>query len=232
MQDVLISGKTSFKIEVPYKLIESGKKGKKPLIIYLHGYNQNIEKFKKLVEPMLNINAYHLLIQGPYPIYDNSREKDVSKWGRAWYLYDGKRGQFAKSLEVSSEFIQEIIDNLIDKIDIEKIALFGYSMGGYQAAHFALSRWKHISEAVVVGARIKTELFTDKLDYAKHISFLAIHGKLDKDVLADPQANEIKILQNNGLDATFKLLDKGHLLDEEFVSTAIVWLKEKGYQTS
>lgn len=229
MQDVLISGKTSFKIEVPYKLIESGKKGKKPLIIYLHGYNQNIEKFKKLTEPLLTLNAFHLFIQGPYPIYDTSRAKDVSKWGRAWYLYDGKRGQFAKSLEVTSEFIQEIIDNLMGVIEIEKIALFGYSMGGYQAAHFALSRWKHISEAIIVGARIKTELFIDKLDYAKHISFLALHGKDDIDVFPEPQKKEIEKLISSDFDAEFKLLEKGHLLDEEFIIEAKSWLSKKGY---
>ena len=44
-RDVLLSGKTSFKIEVPYLLVETGKKNsKKPLIIYLHGYGEEVIK--------------------------------------------------------------------------------------------------------------------------------------------------------------------------------------------
>ncbi|MEX2411884.1 MAG: hypothetical protein WD607_11060, partial [Candidatus Paceibacterota bacterium] len=113
-RDLLASGKRSFKIEVPYQLIESGKKGeKKPLILYLHGYGENIKTFQEKCGRFLDINAYHLFIQGPYPIYDQSRKKTVSNWGRSWYLYDGNRKQFIKSLEITSEFIQEVIDNLI-----------------------------------------------------------------------------------------------------------------------
>ena len=62
MQEVLISGKASFKIEVPYKLYETGEKRAKPLIVYLHGYRQNIVRFEKLVEEMLEVEAYHLFI--------------------------------------------------------------------------------------------------------------------------------------------------------------------------
>lgn len=41
MRDVLVSGKESFKIEVPFKITETGRKGvKKPLIVFLHGFKQ------------------------------------------------------------------------------------------------------------------------------------------------------------------------------------------------
>lgn len=75
MKEVLISGKASFKIEVPYKLYETGEKGKKPLIVYLHGFNQNIDRFEKIVNPLTELRAYHLFIQAPYPIYDETRTK-------------------------------------------------------------------------------------------------------------------------------------------------------------
>ena len=101
MSDVLFSGKASFKIEVPYKLIETGESGvEKPLLVYLHGFKQNIEQFEELVEELLSLEAYHLFIQGPYPIYDRSRQKQVHEWGRSWYLYDGEQDQFVKSLEL------------------------------------------------------------------------------------------------------------------------------------
>ncbi|MFA5667624.1 MAG: hypothetical protein WC967_00140 [Balneolaceae bacterium] len=228
-KEVLISGKSSFKIEVPYKLIETGPKGKKPLIIYLHGFKQNIKKFESKVESMMELNAYHLFIQGPYPIYDESRKVNVSKWGRAWYLYDGKRGQFAKSLEVTSEFIQGIVEGLFNVIEVNKVCVFGYSMGGYLAGYFALSRWKHVSEAIVIGGRIKTELFEDKLDQAKHIKFLALHGADDKDVFAEPQKKEVENLKAGGIHADYIEINEGHKLTEAYITATIKWLKSHGY---
>lgn len=228
-RDVLISGKTSFKVEVPYKLIETGPKGKKPLIVYLHGFNQNIEYFEKKADTLLQLNAYHLFIQGPYPIYNTSRKINVSKWGRAWYLYDGNQGQFIKSMEVASEFIQEIIDGLVDVIEISRLCIFGYSMGGYLGGYFALSRWKHVNELIVIGGRIKTETFEDKCEQANHINVLALHGKDDTSVYPDPQKESVDVLKRNGFDAVFKLLEAGHPLEEVFISEARNWLKDKDY---
>ncbi len=161
MREVLISGKSSFKIEVPYKLIETGYSGEKPLIVYLHGFNQTIDQLQKLTDELLSLRAYHLFIQGPYPIYDRKHRKKVKDWGRSWYLYDGEQDQFVKSLELASEFIQELIDNILDHISANRISLFGYSMGGYLAGYFALSRWKHVNDLIVIGSRIKTELFEE-----------------------------------------------------------------------
>lgn len=230
MRDVLISGKTSFKIEVPYKLIETGEKNKsKPLIVYLHGYDQNIEYLEKKTEALLNIEAYHLFIQGPYPIYDTSRKVNVSKWGRAWYLYDGNQGQFIKSMEISSEFIQEIIDGLLEIIDVSRLCVFGYSMGGYLAGYFAFSRWKHVNDLIVIGGRIKTEAFEGKREVAKHINILALHGKDDESVYPGPQKECIELLKKEGFNANFKLVDAGHPLTEHSIAEAERWLKKRGY---
>ncbi|HET8866236.1 MAG TPA: hypothetical protein VFM80_11110 [Gracilimonas sp.] len=229
MRDVLISGKTSFKVEVPYKLIETGKKGEKPLIVYLHGYDQNIEYFEKKTEKLLNIEAYHLFIQGPYPIYDKTGKVNVSKWGRAWYLYDGNQGQFIKSMEVASEFIQEIIDGLVGVIQISRLCVFGYSMGGYLGGYFAFSRWKHVNDLIVIGGRIKTEAFEGKRDQARHINILALHGKNDTSVYPAPQKECIELLQKEGFNASFKLIDAGHQVETAFIDQAKKWLKDSGY---
>lgn len=232
MGEVLISGKRSFKIEVPYKLVEVGNKGKKPLIVYLHGFGQNIQTFQKLVKKMLRLEGYHLFIQGPYPLYDRSREKKVEDWGRAWYLYDGEQTQFLRSLELSSEFIQEIIDGVLNQIDTSRICLFGYSMGGYQAGYFALSRWKHVNELVVVGGRIKTEAFEErKTDYS-HLKVLALHGINDDSVKAEPQKKSVQQLEEWGSSVTFKTLEKGHALSPEYIFETIEWLSSLGYRKS
>ena len=230
MKEVLISGKSSFKIEVPYKLYETGTKNeKKPLIVYLHGYNQNIERFEGYVDALFDLEGYHLFIQAPYPLFDETRSKKVEDWGRSWYLYDGKQQQFVKSLELSSEFIQEIIDGLLPNINVNRICLFGYSMGGYLAGYFMLSRWKHVNEAVIIGARIKTEVFENRLEEAKHINVLALHGKGDTNVYPEPQRKEIEILKKEGFNAEFKLIDAQHKLIQTYIDESLLWLKKIGY---
>jgi len=231
--DVLVSGKTSFKIEVPYKLIETGqKRSQKPLILYLHGYGDNISAFEKRCEPFFEITAYHLFIQGPYPIYDHSGKKSVSKWGRAWYLYDGRKKQFVKSLEITSEFIQEVVDNLRQFINVNRMCVLGYSMGGYLAGYFALTRWKHIHDLIVIGARIKTEIVNES-DWKNlnHLDILALHGLRDNQVNFKNQQAEIDNLLAHGISSKIDLVDKGHKLDEIYLTKSKTWLIDKGYQT-
>ncbi|MEO1022940.1 MAG: hypothetical protein AAFW89_10395 [Bacteroidota bacterium] len=229
MAEVILSGKTSFKIEVPYTVIESGEPGPKPLILYLHGFRQNMELFQRLTKPMLNLRAYHVYIQGPYPVYEPPGNRNVSKWGRGWYLYDGKSGQFTKSLEITSAFIQEVVDRILGVLDVERFGVFGYSMGGYLGGYFALSRWKHVHEAIIIGGRIKTEVFENRLEQARHIQFLALHGDKDTSVYPGPQKEHIGVLNDHGFDATFKTLDAEHALTAPFIDESMAWLRSIGY---
>lgn len=229
-REVLVSGKTSFKVEVPYSLIETGEKGEKPLIIYLHGFGENIDLFKKRCDSLLNLKAYHLFIQGPYPIYDRSRKKNVSEWGRAWYLYDGNQGQFIKSLELASEFIQGIIDKLLPVIQVNRIGVMGYSMGGYLAGYFALTRWKHVNDLAVTGARIKTEILNENFENIQHMNIAAFHGKNDDKVQSGPQANEIEMLKENGVKAELNLLNENHSFSEVYLNQIFKWFKRSGYE--
>lgn len=229
--DVLASGKTSFKIEVPYQLIETGKRGeKKPLILYLHGFGENIKTFQKKCSRFMALNAYHLFIQGPYPLYDHSRKKTVSNWGRSWYLYDGKKKQLTKSLECTSEFIQGIIDNLLQFINVSKICVLGYSMGGYQASHFALTRWKHVNDLVVVGGRIKTEILSESTwDHLKHMDILAIHGKNDEKVKPEGQKEAIRLLNQKGVKSELCLVDEEHKFSDKIIDKILNWFQSKEY---
>lgn len=231
-QQVLLSGKASFKIEVPYKLIETGSSGPKPLIVYLHGYGQTIERFQEDVDPMLDLKAYHLFIQGPYPLYDRKQKRNVEQWGRAWYLYDGEQAQFAKSMELSSAFIQEVIDSMLANIKVSRLCVMGFSMGAYLAGYFALSRWKYVNELIMIGGRLKTELFEDSDRDYSHLNALALHGSQDKRVKAKPQQISMKKLGEWGATVTFKRIEAKHAINPSYLQEAIKWLKKTGYCVS
>lgn len=231
-KDMLASGKKSFKIEVPYQLIETGAKGeKKPLILYLHGYGENIKTFQEKCTRFFDINAYHLFIQGPYPIYDHSGKKTVSNWGRSWYLYDGKRKQFVKSLEITSEFIQEVLDNLIKFINVSKLCVIGYSMGGYQAGFFSLTRWKHVNDVIVVGARLKTEVLNAGVfPHLQHMNILAVHGRNDEKVSYERQKEAIDFLKSKGLNSELRLLEENHDFSPKVIDEILNWMQSNFYK--
>lgn len=225
--DVLLSGKTSFKVEVPYKLIETGIKGEKPLIVYLHGRGQNIPVMERLVKPMMQLNAYHLFIQGPYADFEMT--KPLEKWGYSWYLYNGRQGSFIKSLEYTAEFIQEIIDHVIKFIKVSRLCVFGYSQGGYMAGYFGTSRWKHTNELIVVNGRIKAELLSKKWDKLSHQNILAIHSRDDTVVSAQSQLESIEKLKSHNVNARLQLVPGDHMLRSTHIKKSVDWLISIGY---
>lgn len=229
--DTLIFDKSSFTIEVPYKLIETGETGKvKPLIFYLHGYNDYLESFKKTCDSLVRqIQAYHLFIQGPYPVFNHAKAKKVKKWGRAWYLYDGSQTDFIQSMEKSSLFLEKILKRIKKRISSEGTCIIGYSMGGYLAGYFAMTRPNFVNDLIVAGARVKTEVLDSNWESIQHLQVFALHGTLDNIVDYKPQRSEIKCLVDNGVSANFKLIDQKHIFNEEFVSEIMDWLYEKGY---
>lgn len=229
LMEVLSSGKKSFKVEVPYKLFQTGKEVAKPLIVYLHGAGQNLQSFEKKMAVFQEVQAYHLFIQAPYAHV--SRPKERGKWGYSWYLYNGKQGSFIKSLEYTSEFIQGVIDNLRAHINVNRLCVLGYSMGGYQAGYFALSRWKHVNDVINLAGRYKLESFTpQQLERCRHMNIIAVHGRDDSIVELDGQQKAITQLQEAGLSARMVPVGGGHKIQDSMTDAILELLYEIGYQ--
>ncbi|CAN5321060.1 alpha/beta fold hydrolase [soil metagenome] len=228
--ELLQSGKADFKLQVPYQVLETGKAGKqKPLIVYLHGYGQTIKSFREDCTELLTAEAFHLFIQAPYPLYDQSRKKKVSEWGRAWYLFDGDQEQFRTSLDHASRFIREIITRVKEVVDASRICLIGFSMGGYLAGYHAIHCSEQVNEVIIYGARFKSELLIGDYQKISHQNILALHGKADKKVEPGPQQAEILTLRRNGVNATFMEIDEAHDISQSGIKKILEWLKNKGY---
>ncbi len=216
-----------FTDQLPYKLIETGGEGKKPLIIYLHGYKQNIHLFEDKVSDLFSFKAHHLLLQGPYPIYNENRKHEVKDWGRGWYLYDGVQQQFRKSMEKSCVFIQKAIEKVQSEICNSTVTVFGYSMGAYLGGYFALSRPELVDNLIVIGGRIKTEWFTGS-NYEK-LKVLALYGTKDTAVVLPDVKKSCKDLEKMGASVTFKTLDQKHRLNDEYIEQVREWMREDDF---
>lgn len=221
------SGSYTFNLEVSYKQIETGTTGKKPLIVYMHGYKQNIQYFEKKCEALLAFKAHHLFIQAPYPVYDETRNRSVEQWGRAWYLYDGEQGQFIDSMEKTSLNIEKLIKKVKKGTSANHVAVLGYSMGGYLAGYFTLSRPQLVNDLIVVGGRIKIEHFREKA--FKNLRALHLHGKEDQSVASESARESCEKLAEQKADASFLEIDAGHRLTNEYITEIKQWMINKGY---
>lgn len=228
--ELLQSGKADFKLQVPYQVLETGEKDKpKPILVYLHGYGQTIKKFREICEPLLAVEAYHLFIQAPYPLYDRTREKKVNEWGRAWYLYDGDQDQFRTSLDQASRFIREIITRVVKVVNANRLCLVGFSMGGYLAGYHAIECSEQVNDVIIYGARYKSELLIGDYEKISHQNILALHGRDDKKVEPKPQREEMNALKRHGVDATFIEMEETHAFSESGIKKILDWLSNKGY---
>lgn len=231
--ETVMSARHAFRSEIAYHVVDSAPSSqeKKPLILYLHGFGQNRTRFEALCRPLLQLDAYHVHVDGLYPVYERSHPREVSEWGRAWYLYDGSKERLRSSLEVASEFLQELVEPLFRLLSPSGMCVNGYSMGGYLAGYFALTRWKHVTELTASGCRILHEVVgADGWASRAHLNILALHGEEDAVVLPGPQQESIGVLRSNGLNASMRLLPGGHAYSQEHALASADWLSGLGYK--
>jgi len=221
-------GTHTFTLQAPYALYRRGNDtALSPLFVYLHGYKQNNILFRKKMQDNVTLNGYHLFVQGPYPL--PTKDRPVEEWGAAWYTYDGNQQKFATSLEHTATYLDGVLSSVMSKHHIGQTALIGYSMGGYQAGYYALSRFEKVDFLVVLSARIKTELFEQSLNKMKALNILAVHGRRDKSVKDAPQRKDIKKLKKHGVHASLRLVEAGHRLDEKITRPMVNWFLEHGF---
>lgn len=231
MRNIPFTREVPFTIETPYQVVETGEPGKKPLLVYLHGFNQNIKLFQQRTQALVHLEAYHLFVQAPYPVYSRrNRQKKVEDWGRSWYWYDGRQEQFQEALERASCLLDEVIDHALKQVSADRLTLLGYSMGGYLAGYFALSRYKRVNELVVIGGRIKTEIFEEKEKNYDYLHVLALHGKEDERVKSEFQKLACQKLEQWNARVTFKELDAVHKLDDLYIDETKRWLVSQNYK--
>lgn len=233
--ETVLSARHAFRSEIAYHVVDSApaSKGKKPLILYLHGFGQNRTRFEALCRPLLHLDAYHVHVDGLYPVYERTQRREASEWGRAWYLYDGSKERLRSSLEVASEFLQELVEPLFRLLSPSGMCVNGYSMGGYLAGYFALTRWKHVTELVASGCRIQHEVVGEQgWESRAHLNVLALHGADDTLVLPGPQQDSIDVLRSNGLNAAIRILHAGHEFSDAHAQASAEWLSGLGYATT
>lgn len=217
--DVLVSGKRTFRLQVPYRLIETGEKGiDKPLIVYLHGFAQSSKWMEDTFLPEFQTeNAFHLFIQAPFVLFEHYIKKQKEAY--AWYLFGGDKERYIESMEHSAEFIQEIIDHMLGMVKAERVWMIGFSMGGYLTGYYACTRSYRLEKALTLNGRYKSEWVKDWTELKKTTLF-AVHGKDDVEVPIDMMRQTAFEFAQHGVNIKVTEIDGTHEIDKNILFEA------------
>lgn len=171
--ELLLSGKASFSLEVPYRLYRTGSADKQPLFVYLHENGLNLTALQEKIKPLLALNGYHLLIQAPYPEARTENDERACYW-----IPDYKDEQtITAAREHVSEFLQEVIDGLLPHINAGRLLLIGWEGSRHQISYFCATRPHYINEIILFeGSVDRTWMDQDTARY-KHLRMLGLSGK-------------------------------------------------------
>lgn len=197
-----------------------------PMLVALHGMGMTAQEFAKILEPLRSLPIILLVPEGVYPF--EIRRGSRMEIGRAWYLYTGDDDEFVESMDRSGRHLKTIIKKTLAEysVDNERVALLGFSQGGYFAGYFGIKSAAYLAGLVVIGARVKDEVLARELPRARGLPVLLMHGRKDRAVpLRTAERSHRAVQDAVGESAELRTYACGHSVTPEQLRDARAWLK-------
>jgi phospholipase/carboxylesterase len=182
------------------------------LVVALHGMGMSAASFAKDALPLLPERASLLLPQAPLPY--EVRGMSGLRQGNAWYVYTGDTGPFLEAMARTEEWLLRQVDFAVQDggFDAKRVALVGFSQGGYLAGWTGIRHPARFSRVVVAAARIKHEVLEADARRAgpEGQRVLQVHGEDDPSVGVAPARASCEALVAWGLPCEFRVYRGGH----------------------
>ncbi|MGE3608736.1 MAG: alpha/beta hydrolase [Bacteriovoracaceae bacterium] len=175
------------------------------IILLLHGYDERGKRiFRKLI-PYLPENALVIAPNGPFPL--PRPKEDRLDFGFAWYFYD----RFKKDYYINHDLPKNWLTQILKQKNPHHlpVTIIGFSQGGYLAPLVGLE----IPETrlvIGIGCEFRSSLIESKFTFPLE----GIHGKQDSIIQFEWAENEIKKLQQRGINSNLSLVDAGHEINK------------------
>lgn len=192
-----------YKIREPKVILD-----KNPLLLLLHGYGSNEADLFSFADELPD-EYYIISARAPYNMQYGSY---------AWYdiNFDADQNKFSDhdQAKVSRDLIAGFIDELIQTypIDPKKVTLIGFSQGSILSYAVALSYPEKVQKVVAMSGYLNLEIVSD--DYLKNnfnnLKIFASHGTSDQVIPVAWAKKTPAILENLGIDITYKEYPIGH----------------------
>lgn len=192
-----------FKIREPKVKLD-----KNPLLLLLHGYGSNEADLFSFAEELPE-NYYIISARAPY---------DMQYGSYAWYAinFDADQNKFSDNDQAkeSRDLIAKFIDELVQiyPIDAQNVSLIGFSQGSILSYAVALSYPEKVQKVVAMSGYLNLDIVAE--DYLKNnfnnLKIFASHGTVDQVIPIDWARKTPAILENLGIEVTYKEYPIGH----------------------
>lgn len=188
----------------------------KKLMIILHGRGDSSQGFTWL-PPYFNLDEMnYLLLDAPYDYFG----------GRSWYDLPPHQ---LEGIQHSSNILTQILDTLFEeRFDASQSFLFGFSQGSLLTFEFGARYNKKLAGYIAVSGYIyDPELLLKEMNPAlKDANWLCTHGTQDDVLPFHTSKTQVEVLQNGGVNITFKSYPKVHTIAEDELEMIKVWVRK------
>jgi phospholipase/carboxylesterase len=197
-----------------------------PCVVGLHGFKDCGARLAERLTGLEHAPYARLFPDGPFPL---EVEGDVGRRvGYAWYQYTGDQAAFLRSLDFGRAHLRRLVADVAARhgIDAGRVALLGYSQGGYLAGVAGLRDHPLYRGVVGLATRTKVEAVEDVLDRARGFPFLILHGERDRFIPVARQREMADRLLARGVDVRWGTWPGGHGLRADVATRVDPFLRE------
>lgn len=185
-----------------------------PLVVGLHGYGDNAEKFASLWDNRtLAIDFIYAAMEAPYAFQVG---KEI---GYSWFLRmdpEEHAELVNRAGGMTDANVLAGIDLLKNEYKIDKVYLLGFSQGAGLTYITGLKHPELFAGIAPFGGWMDTDIIMeDDLNSAKNLPVLIVHGSQDTMVEIDAARKAEEILKNHGFNVRFITFEGGHVIPEE-----------------
>lgn len=212
-------------LSLQYKIREPKViKDKNPLLLLLHGYGSNEEDLFSFATELPE-EYYIISARAPY---------DMQYGSYAWYAinFDADENKFSdlEQAKTSRDMISNFIDELTANypIDKENVTLIGFSQGCILSYAVALSNPDKVQRVVAMSGYLNLEIVDENYlkNNLKNLKIFASHGTVDQVIPIDWARKAKPILDNLGIETTYKEYPIGHGVSPQNFYDFKTWLEK------
>ncbi len=192
-----------------------------PLVVGLHGYGDNHERFTGLRQKLGAIPAIFAVPEALYPFPQGNA------LGYSWMEGGDENSDmpWRAVSKLTEQYVLDVVHGLKARYKVSEVYLLGFSQGCGLAYMVGIDNPQEFAGLICCGGWLDQEwLGADKLAAGKSLRVFIVHGNEDKMVeFASGTTARDKLLEL-GYDVTFFEFAGGHRVPEEAMRAAAKWL--------
>jgi predicted esterase len=192
-----------------------------PLIVGLHGYGDNHERFTGLRQKLGGIPVIFAVPEAPYPFAEGNQV------GYSWMEGGGENSDmpWPEVVKLTEKYVLDVVHGLKAQYKVGEVYLLGFSQGCGLAYMVGIANPQEFAGLICCGGWLDEEwLGADRLAAGKGLRMFIVHGNEDKTVEFAAGTGARDKLKDLGYDVTFFEFQGGHRVPEEAMRAAAKWL--------